>query len=46
MALDQKTGKVYQPIADFGPRPEAEPGKPQPRAPMIPGTFSVLVVGQ
>ena len=45
MALDQKTGKVYQPIADFGPRPAAEPGKPQPRAPVMPGTFSVLVVG-
>jgi DNA-binding beta-propeller fold protein YncE len=46
MALDRKTGRVYLSVADLGPRPEAEPGKPQPRAPVIPGTFSVLVVGQ
>ena len=46
MALDHKTGKVYVAVAGLGPRPDAEPGKPQPRAPIIPGTFSVLVVGQ
>ena len=46
MALDHKTGKVYVSVAGLGPRPDAEPGKPQPRAPVIPGTFSVLVVGQ
>ncbi len=46
MALDQKTGEVYLPVADFGPRPDPTPGNPQPRAPTIPGTFSVLVVGR
>jgi hypothetical protein len=46
MALDYKTGKVYLAVADLGPRPDAEPGKPQPRAPILPGTFSVLVIGQ
>lgn len=46
MALDRKTGRVYLSVADLGPRPEAEPGKPQPRAPILPGTFSVLVVGR
>src|SRR5690242_18829864 len=46
MALDHKTGKVYVSVAGLGPRPDAEPGKPQPRAPVLPGTFSVLVVGQ
>lgn len=46
MALDHKTGKVYLSVADFGPRPEAAPGKAPGRAPMIPGTFSVLVVGK
>jgi DNA-binding beta-propeller fold protein YncE len=46
MALDQKTGKIYLPIADFGPLPVATPENPRPRAPMAPGTFSVLVVGQ
>jgi DNA-binding beta-propeller fold protein YncE len=46
MAVDRKTGKAYLSAAEFGPRPEAAPGKPQPRAPMIPGTFTVLVVGE
>ncbi len=46
MALDHNTGKVYVAVAELGPRPAAEPGKPQPRAPVIPGTFSVLVVGK
>jgi hypothetical protein len=46
MALDHKTGKVYLPVADVGPRPEPTAANPNPRAPMIPGTFSVLVVGQ
>jgi DNA-binding beta-propeller fold protein YncE len=46
MALDHKTGKVYLPVADFGPRPAPTPEKPNPRAPALPGTFSVLVVGQ
>jgi hypothetical protein len=46
MALDRKTARVFLSVADLGPRPEAEPGKPQPRAPLLPGTFSVLVVGR
>ena len=46
MAVDRKTGKAYLSAAEFGPRPEAVSGKAQPRAPMIPGSFSVLVLGQ
>jgi DNA-binding beta-propeller fold protein YncE/mono/diheme cytochrome c family protein len=46
MALDQKTGRVHLPVADLGPLLVATPENPRPRAPMIPGTFSVLVVGQ
>jgi hypothetical protein len=46
MAIDQKTGSAYLSVAEFGPRPEPSPGNPPPRAPMIPGSFSVLVVGQ
>jgi DNA-binding beta-propeller fold protein YncE len=46
MALDQRTGRVYLPVADVGPRPDPTPASPNPRAPMIPGTFSVLLVGQ
>jgi hypothetical protein len=45
MALDRKTGRVYLSVAQFGPRPEPTPANPQPRPPMIPGTFSVLVFG-
>jgi hypothetical protein len=46
MTLDQKAGRVYLPVANVGPRPNPTPASPYPRAPMLPGTFSVLVVGQ
>jgi len=46
MALDRKTGRVYLSVAEFGPRPEATAGNPQPRPAMMPGTFSVLVFGR
>jgi DNA-binding beta-propeller fold protein YncE len=46
MALDRKTSRVYLPVADVGARPDPTPTNPNPRAPMLPGTFSVLVVGQ
>jgi len=46
MALDQQSGKVFLPVADLGPVPAATAENPQPRAPRIPGTFSVLVVGR
>ena len=46
LALDHKEGRVFLPVADTGPVPEATPENPRPRARMLPGTFSVLVVGQ
>ncbi|MBN9658330.1 MAG: YncE family protein [Acidobacteria bacterium] len=46
MAVDQKTGKCYLAAAQFGPRPQPEPGKQPPRAPMIPASFTVLVYGR
>jgi DNA-binding beta-propeller fold protein YncE len=46
MALDHKTGKVYLPVADVGPAPDPTPENPRPRPRMLPGTFSVLVVGR
>jgi DNA-binding beta-propeller fold protein YncE len=47
MAVDRKTGKAYLSVAEFGPAPAPAPdGGRRGRAPMIPGTFSVLVVGQ
>ena len=46
MALDRKTGKVYLPVADVGPATEPTADNPRPRPRMLPGTFSVLVVGR
>jgi len=46
MALDHKTGMVYLPVADVGPVPQPTADNPRPRARMVPGSFSVLVVGQ
>ena len=46
MALDRKTGNVYLSAAESGPRPEPTATNPRPRPPMIPGSFSVLVVGR
>jgi DNA-binding beta-propeller fold protein YncE len=46
MAVDRKTGRVYVASAELGPRPAPTPENPRPRPPVIPGTFSVLVIGQ
>jgi DNA-binding beta-propeller fold protein YncE len=46
MALDRKTGRVYLSAAKFRPVPPATKETPRPRAPMIPGSFGVLVLGQ
>jgi len=46
MALDHKTGIVYLPVADVGPAPAATTGTPRPRRVIVPGTFSVIAVGQ
>jgi DNA-binding beta-propeller fold protein YncE len=45
MALDPRTHTLYTVGAKFGPAPtEATPDNPRKRPPMIPGTFSLLVV--
>ena len=46
MALDRKTGRAYLSAAKLGPVPPATKETPRPRAPMIPGTFGVLVFGK
>jgi len=46
MALDHKAGKVYLPVADVGAAPAPTAENPRPRPQMVPGSFSVLVVGE
>jgi DNA-binding beta-propeller fold protein YncE len=46
MAVYRKTGNVYVAGAELGPRPATTPENPRPRSSVIPGTFSVLVIGQ
>jgi YVTN family beta-propeller protein len=46
MALDTKTHNIYLVTADFGPRPAPTADNPHPRAPIVPGSFVVLVMGK
>jgi YVTN family beta-propeller protein len=46
MAYDTSTDRVYLVTADFGPKPAATPDNPRPRPPVLPGTFTILVVGR
>jgi DNA-binding beta-propeller fold protein YncE len=44
IALDEKTGQLFLPYADFAPAPAPTPSEPKPRPQMVPGSFGVLVV--
>jgi len=44
MAVDLKTHKIYLSAAEFGTAPAPTTDNPRPRAPMIPGSFTVLVL--
>jgi YVTN family beta-propeller protein len=46
MTYDAATDRIYLVTADFGPRPDPTPENPHPRPQMIPGTFTVIVVGR
>ncbi len=46
MAYDPATDRIYLVSADFGPRPEPTAANPRPRPPIIPGSFTVLIVGR
>lgn len=46
MAYDSSTDRIYLVTAEFGPRPAVTAENPRPRPPMIPGTFTVFVVGR
>ena len=44
MALDPKTHKIYMSTAEYGPAPAPTADRPRPRPPIIPGSFTVLVL--
>lgn len=46
IGLDAKTGNVWTSGAKMGPKPARVKGGPAPKAPIIPGTFEVLVIGE
>jgi len=46
MAFDSSTDRVYLVTAEFGPRPAATAENPRPRPAVVPGSFTVLVVGR
>jgi YVTN family beta-propeller protein len=46
LALDAKTHRVYLVTAEFGPPPAPTPERPRPRPSIVPGSFTLLVVGR
>jgi len=44
IALDDKTGRLFLPAGRFGAVPKPTTAVPEPRAPLIPGSFAVIVV--
>lgn len=46
MAYDAGTDRIYLSAAEYGPRPTPTSATPHPRPAVLPGTFTVLVVGR
>ncbi len=46
MSWDATTGRAYVVVAELGPRPAPTPDNPRPRPAVVPGSFSVLVIGR
>lgn len=46
MSVDTATGRIYLVTAEFGPRPAATAENPRPRPAIVPGSFTVVVVGR
>ena len=46
LTLDRKTGNILLIGAQYGPAPTPTPGERQARGPMLPDSFSILVVGK
>jgi hypothetical protein len=44
MEIDSATHRLFTVGAQFGPAPAAAPGARRQRPPMIPGTFTLLVL--
>jgi YVTN family beta-propeller protein len=46
MAYDPVTDRAYVATAEFGPRPEPTPQNPRPRPAVVPGSYTVIVIGR
>ena len=46
LALDPKTHEIFLPGASYGPAPAATAAQPRPRPPILPGSFTVMVLAQ
>jgi len=46
MIYDPATDRIYTVAAEFGPRPAATPENPRPRPSVLPGSFTVIVIGR
>ncbi|HEY3025477.1 MAG TPA: hypothetical protein VGJ55_04910 [Pyrinomonadaceae bacterium] len=46
MSLDPKTHKIFLVTAEFGPPPAPTAERPRPRPSIVPGSFTLLVVGK
>lgn len=46
LTLDARTHKVFTVSAEFGPTPAPTAERPRPRPPILPGTFSLLVLSR
>jgi DNA-binding beta-propeller fold protein YncE len=46
MTLDPKTHRIYLSAAEFGKAPEPTKENPRARPPMVPGSFTILILGR
>jgi hypothetical protein len=44
MEIDLRTHRIWTVTADFGPVPAPSATQARPRAPVLPGTFALLVL--
>jgi len=46
MSLDTKTHRIYLSAAEFGKAPEPTKENPRSRPPMVPGSFTIIILGR